>query len=110
MNEQNRRREDEWFLQHEQKLLEEARRARETREAARKAQETAEQQRKLRELHFMRCPKCGHELKSEDLEGIEIDRCTFCEGIFMDAGELEDLFLIKQRQQRQSALRRLLRI
>ena len=34
----------------------------------------------------MKCPKCGHDLKAETLEGIEIDRCTFCEGFFLDAG------------------------
>ncbi len=109
MDERGRKREDEWFLQHEQKLLAEARKARESRDAARREQETAEQRRKLRELHSMKCPKCGHDLKAEDLEGIEVDRCTFCEGIFMDAGELEDLFLKKQKQ-RQSVLRKLLRI
>ncbi len=110
MDERSRRREDEWFLQHEQKLLEQARKAREAREAERRQEETAERRRKLREQHFMKCPKCGHDLAAEDLEGIEVDRCTFCEGIFMDAGELEGLFLRKQQQQRQSVLRKLLRI
>ena len=57
----------------------------------------------------MKCPKCGHDMKEEDLEGVEIDRCTFCEGIFFDAGELEQLFL-KREQERKSFFRRLRRI
>jgi acetyl-CoA carboxylase beta subunit len=104
-----RSRENEWFLQHEAKLLEEARKAREKREAERREQETAEHRRRLKEQHFMKCPKCGHDLKAETLEGIEIDRCTFCEGFFVDAGELEELFQKKQAD-RQSFLRWLLRI
>jgi hypothetical protein len=103
-------RENEWFLQHEAKLLEDARKAREKREAERREQETAEERRRLKEQHFMKCPKCGHDLRAEKLQGIEIDRCTFCEGFFMDAGELEELFLKKQQSERQGVLRWLLRI
>ena len=55
-------------------------------------------------------PKCGHEMKTETLEGIEIDRCTFCEGFFLDQGEIEELFLKKGQSQRQSFMRRLLGI
>jgi hypothetical protein len=103
-------RENEWFLQHEAKLLEDARKAREKREAERREQETAGERRRLKEQHFMKCPKCGHDLRAEKLQGIEIDRCTFCEGFFMDAGELEELFLKKQQSERQGVLRWLLRI
>ncbi len=86
MDERSRKREDDWFLQNEKKLLEEARKAREKREAERRARETEEQRGKLKQLHWMKCPKCGHDLKTEALEGVEIDRCTFCEGFFVDAG------------------------
>jgi uncharacterized protein len=110
VDERSRKREDDWFLQNEKKLLEEARKAREKREAERRARETEEQRGKLKQLHWMRCPKCGHDLKTEALEGVEIDRCTFCEGFFMDAGELEVLFLKKGVGQRQSFMRRLLGI
>jgi len=44
---------------------------------------------KLKELHFMRCPKCGMQLVEIDYRGIKIDKCTACEGIWLDAGELE---------------------
>jgi acetyl-CoA carboxylase beta subunit len=106
--EESRRREDEWLLKNERSLLEEARRAREKREAERREQESAEHRRRLRELHFMKCPKCGHDLRTEELDGIEIDRCSFCEGLFMDAGELEQLYLKKEQADRQGFLRRLL--
>ena len=110
MDERSRKREDDWFLQNEKKLLEEARKAREKREAERRARETEGQRDKLKQLHWMKCPKCGHDLKTEALEGVEIDRCTFCEGFFVDAGELEVLFLKKGAGQRQSFMRRLLGI
>ncbi len=110
MDERSRKREDDWFLQNEKKLLEDARKAREKRDAERRARETQEQRARLRQQHWMKCPKCGHDLKVENLEGTEIDRCTFCEGFFVDAGELEALFLRKGVGQRQSFMRRLLGI
>jgi acetyl-CoA carboxylase beta subunit len=105
-----RKREDDWFRHHEKKLLEEARKAREKREAGRRVRETEEERARLKKLHWMKCPKCGHELKAQELEGIEVDRCTFCEGFFVDAGELEQLFLVKEQARRQSFMRRLLGI
>jgi hypothetical protein len=49
----------------------------------------AEERKRLQEIHFMRCPKCGMELIEIDYKGIKIDRCSECEGIWLDAGELE---------------------
>lgn len=48
-----------------------------------------EEKKKLRELHYMRCPKCGMELIEIDYKTIKIDKCSECEGIWLDAGELE---------------------
>ena len=110
MDDISKQRENDWFRENEKKLLEEARRAREAREAERQAKETAAERQRLKDLHYMKCPKCGHDLKVEALDSIEIDRCTFCEGFFVDAGELEQLFLVRQQSQRQSFLRGLLRI
>ena len=110
MDEVSRKREDDWFLQNEKKILEDARKAREKREAQRRVEETEEQRRKLKGLHWMKCPKCGHDMKPETLEGIEIDRCTFCEGFYLDQGEIEELFLKKGQSQRQTFMRRLLGI
>lgn len=44
---------------------------------------------KLKELHFMRCPKCGMELIEIDYKDIKIDKCSECEGVWLDAGEME---------------------
>ncbi len=48
-----------------------------------------EERLKLKELHYMRCPKCGMELVEIDYRGIKVDRCTACDGVWLDAGELE---------------------
>lgn len=110
MEEQDRRREDGWFLENEKHLLEAARHAREKREKERAALEAEATRRSLKEAHFMKCPKCGHDLLAENLDGIEVDRCTHCEGVFFDAGELEQLYLTKQAPQRQAIWRRVLGI
>jgi uncharacterized protein len=46
---------------------------------------------RLRDLHQMRCPKCGMELHEVDFQGVRIDRCFACGGSFFDAGEVEKL-------------------
>ncbi len=43
----------------------------------------------LKDLHHMKCPKCGMELLEIDYTGITIDKCSECEGVWLDAGELE---------------------
>ncbi|MBS3919408.1 MAG: zf-TFIIB domain-containing protein [Deltaproteobacteria bacterium] len=50
----------------------------------------AEQEKKrLKELHYMRCPKCGMQLIEIGYKNIKIDKCSECDGIWLDAGELE---------------------
>jgi uncharacterized protein len=71
--------------------------AREDAERLRKL--AAEQRRKLadaerealRKQHFMRCPKCGMELKELRFRDLQVDRCFSCNGTWLDAGELEKL-------------------
>ena len=46
---------------------------------------------RLQELHYMRCPKCGMELIEIDYKGITVDRCSECDGVWLDAGELATL-------------------
>jgi hypothetical protein len=48
-----------------------------------------EEKERLKNLHYMQCPKCGMELIEIDYKGIKIDECSECEGIWLDAGELE---------------------
>ena len=57
-----------------------------------KAEKLAFQEKKqLKELHHMKCPKCGMQLVEIDYKGIKIDRCTGCTGVWLDAGELEQV-------------------
>jgi ribosomal protein L37AE/L43A len=49
----------------------------------------AEEKKRLKELHHMQCPKCGMKLVEIDYKGIKIDKCSVCEGVWLDAGELE---------------------
>lgn len=37
----------------------------------------------------MKCPKCNIELKMADRQGVEIDYCPQCRGVWLDRGELD---------------------
>lgn len=39
----------------------------------------------------LRCPRDGGEMVTVTLENVQIDRCTQCGGMWLDAGELEQL-------------------
>jgi len=52
-------------------------------------QATPTESRFLKALHWMRCPKCGHQLAAERSGSIEIDICPSCRGIWMDGKQLE---------------------
>ena len=43
----------------------------------------------------MECPKCNSEFTTIEYEGIEVDRCTRCKGIWFDLLEHEALKKIK---------------
>ena len=109
MVEQDKRREDEWFRTNEIKLLEAAKLEREKREKERAAKEAEAERKRLKDLHFMRCPKCGHEMREEELDGVKVDRCSFCEGLYFDAGELEQVAM-KRVEERKSFFRKLMKI
>ncbi len=40
---------------------------------------------------MMRCPHCDEELKMADRQGIEIDYCPNCRGVWLDRGELDKI-------------------
>ncbi len=80
MKDKPSRNEEEYFARREAELVQER------REAA--ALAAAEQERKS---HYMKCPKCGHDLRTEEYQGIEVDRCAECHGIWFDAGEAESV-------------------
>jgi hypothetical protein len=48
-----------------------------------------DEKRKHKELHYMRCPKCGMELREIDYRGINVDKCFSCDGVWLDAGEID---------------------
>lgn len=39
----------------------------------------------------MRCPVCNVELKMAERQGIEIDYCPQCRGVWLDRGELDKM-------------------
>ena len=39
----------------------------------------------------MTCPKCHGEMRTYERNGVHVDQCTECRGVFLDRGELERL-------------------
>ena len=76
--------EDEYFVRQE---LE--RRKQWAREQASKM--ASEEKERLRQLHHMKCPKCGMDLREIELHGVKVDQCGNCGGVFLDAGEMEQV-------------------
>jgi len=56
-----------------------------------KKETEAAELKRLKELHFMRCPKCGLGLQEVKYSGIDVDVCFACGGVFLDKGELESI-------------------
>ena len=45
---------------------------------------------------ILNCPKCRTEsMVKETYEGVEIDRCPACKGLYLDSGELKELIAKK---------------
>ncbi len=59
------------------------------KEEERQKKLAADERKRMKELHFMQCPKCGMKLVEIDYKGIKIDKCSECEGVWLDAGELD---------------------
>jgi hypothetical protein len=55
------------------------------------AETDASEKQRLKQLHWMRCPKCGLELAEIDFRGVLVEACFACGGLFFDAGEVEKL-------------------
>ncbi len=69
-----------------------------------------DERRKLKELHFMHCPKCGQEMATTTLGGVEVEVCPGCRGVYLDDGELEKVTEERARSVFASALLSLRRI
>ncbi|MFY7820098.1 MAG: zf-TFIIB domain-containing protein [Rhodoluna sp.] len=40
---------------------------------------------------MLTCPKCQEAMRTYERNGVNVDQCTGCKGIFLDRGELEAL-------------------
>ena len=79
-DERKKAQEDEYFVRKERELL-----------AKLKAQQQAESKTSAQKASYMKCPKCGESLKERSFQKIMIDQCTGCHGIWLDAGEIEQV-------------------
>ena len=72
--------EAEYFARREAELMRQQRdlHAREQKEAERRS-------------HHMKCPNCGYDLITGNWDGLRVDQCTNCHGLFIGAEEAKDL-------------------
>lgn len=97
---ERKKKEDAWFLENEKKLLTKLRIEREARMKEKLAETDRKQREELKRAHWMRCPKCGQGMETKDHAGVEVEVCTFCEGVFFDRGELEQMLDRKYEERR----------
>jgi Zn-finger nucleic acid-binding protein len=50
----------------------------------------------------MQCPACQHELRMADRQGVEIDYCPQCRGVWLDRGELDKIIERSERSTSES--------
>ena len=55
------------------------------------ARKIVDEKERVRALHWMRCPKCGRQMKTINNHEVLIDKCTQCGGLYFDKGEFEAL-------------------
>ncbi len=72
------RNEHEYFARRDAELMKE-----------RRAQLDEERSKRERTAHLNKCPRCGHDLSERDHNGVKIDQCGSCGGMWLDKGELE---------------------
>ena len=49
------------------------------------------------------CPKCHGSMRQYERNGVHVDQCTECRGVFLDRGELERLTEAESQWARQDA-------
>ena len=81
------RNEEEYFARRNAELIKEQR----ARLDAQRAQQD-------RAAHFMKCPKCGGDLKERTFHHVCIDECIDCGGVWLDKGELEMIEHVERSQ------------
>ncbi len=79
-DERKKAQEEEYFVKKEREQL-----------AKLKANQEAEAKEAAKTAAQLKCPKCGEALKARSFQKVEIDQCSGCGGIWLDAGELEQV-------------------
>ena len=72
------RNEHEYFVRRDAELIQE-----------RRARLDEERTKHERSSHLNKCPRCGIDLEVRDHNGVKIDQCAGCGGMWLDKGELE---------------------
>src|SRR5687767_50701 len=74
------RNEDEYFARQNAEQIREMR-----------AKLDAERKKTERAANLNKCPRCGGQLKEQQIQAVKIDACADCGGVWLDPGELEQL-------------------
>ncbi|WP_406251594.1 zf-TFIIB domain-containing protein [Streptomyces cyaneofuscatus] len=51
---------------------------------------------------MMQCPKCHAQMQTYNRNGVQIEQCSGCRGIFLDYGELESLTRLESQWAQQA--------
>lgn len=73
-----RAREDQYFAERDRKLVEQLRKGK-----------PGEADDALKRVAHMRCPKCGTRLRQQTHQGVTVEECPTCHGMWLDEGELQ---------------------
>lgn len=79
-DERKKAQEDEYFVRKERELLEKMR-----------AKQQADAQQSAPQAVELKCPRCGTPLKESTFQKIVVDQCNDCHGVWLDAGEIDQL-------------------
>ncbi len=53
-------------------------------------------------MNTLTCPKCHGDMRQYERNGVTVDQCSECRGIFLDRGELERLVEAESRWAQQA--------
>lgn len=85
--------EDHYVAQQEEKLIKEHTKRLQKEKEEKDTKRLEEEKKKARELHYMKCPKCGMDLEEITFMDILVDICNECKGLWLDKGELESIMI-----------------
>ena len=108
LKEEAKKKEEKYFLERDRKIIAEMRKKRDEKFEQAKAAEDAKHREEKKKLHWLCCPKCGSEMKTQDYHGLQIEVCSFCEGLFFDRGEMEELYLRREEVQKKGLFKSIL--